>query len=98
MLDRTANQPTHSGEDGVATDLGGIADCTCVAGSRLCGRSVTSLANDTPAELDEGHTWAALDMEAKHTPSVVRASPHYFNTLAEIDLLADVIDRGRFPS
>jgi hypothetical protein len=43
VLDRTANQPTRSGEDGVATDLGGIAECTCVAGSRLCGQSVTSL-------------------------------------------------------
>jgi selenocysteine lyase/cysteine desulfurase len=56
-------------------------------------------ANDTPAELNEGHTWAALDMEAKHTPSVVRASPHYFNTLEQIDLLADVIDHlTRSPS
>jgi selenocysteine lyase/cysteine desulfurase len=38
-------------------------------------------------------TWAALDMEAKRTPSVVRASPHYFNTLDEVENLAEVIDQ-----
>ena len=35
--------------------------------------------------------WAALDMDAKHTPTVVRASPHYFNTDAELDRLVDVV-------
>ena len=29
--------------------------------------------------------WAALDMHAKGTPSVVRASPHYFNTEIEVE-------------
>lgn len=36
--------------------------------------------------------WAALDMDAKHTPTVVRASPHYFNTEAELDRLAEIVD------
>jgi cysteine desulfurase / selenocysteine lyase len=36
-------------------------------------------------------TWAALDLHAKGTPSVVRASPHYFNTEAEVDRLVDVV-------
>jgi selenocysteine lyase/cysteine desulfurase len=36
-------------------------------------------------------TWAAIDMEAKQTPSVVRASPHYFNTDDELDRLVDVV-------
>jgi len=31
-------------------------------------------------------------MDAKQTPAVVRASPHYFNTTADIDRLADVVD------
>lgn len=35
--------------------------------------------------------WAALDMGAKGLRSVVRASPHYFNTEAEIDRLIEVI-------
>lgn len=37
-------------------------------------------------------TWAALDMDAKHTPTVVRAAPHYFNTTIEIDRLVSVVD------
>jgi len=35
--------------------------------------------------------WAALDMDAKETPLVVRASPHYFNTDADLDRLVDVV-------
>jgi len=37
-------------------------------------------------------TWAAIDMDAKGTPAVVRASPHYFNTTAELERLAAVVD------
>ena len=36
-------------------------------------------------------TWAALDMEAKGLTSVVRASPHYFNTDAELDHLIETV-------
>ena len=35
--------------------------------------------------------WAALDMDAKHLATVVRASPHYFNTTEEIDRLVEVV-------
>lgn len=35
--------------------------------------------------------WAALDMDAKRTPMVVRASPHYFNTDDDIVRLVDVV-------
>jgi selenocysteine lyase/cysteine desulfurase len=38
-------------------------------------------------------TYAAFDMEAKGLRSVVRASPHYFNTDEEIDRLLEVVDR-----
>ncbi len=42
--------------------------------------------------------WSALDMHAKHTESVVRASPHYFNTDDDLDRLIAVtarLARGR---
>ena len=35
--------------------------------------------------------WAALDMDAKVFATVVRASPHYFNTTEEIDRLVEVV-------
>jgi cysteine desulfurase / selenocysteine lyase len=35
--------------------------------------------------------WAALDMDAKRTPMVVRASPHYFNTDDDLARLVDVV-------
>ncbi len=36
---------------------------------------------------------ARLDMERRHLDAVVRASPHYFNTEAEIDALVLAVDR-----
>jgi cysteine desulfurase / selenocysteine lyase len=38
-------------------------------------------------------TWAALDMHAKGLTQVVRASPHYFNTEAELDRLLSVVSQ-----
>ncbi|MGD0394473.1 MAG: aminotransferase class V-fold PLP-dependent enzyme [Acidimicrobiales bacterium] len=35
--------------------------------------------------------WARLDMSAPNPASVVRASPHYYNTEAELDRLVDVV-------
>ncbi len=35
--------------------------------------------------------WALLDMTAPRPTSVVRASPHYYNTDAELDRLVDVV-------
>ena len=35
--------------------------------------------------------WATLDMDAKGLDQVVRASPHYFNTEAELDKLVGVV-------
>jgi cysteine desulfurase / selenocysteine lyase len=35
--------------------------------------------------------WATLDMQAKGLQTVVRASPHYFNTESEIDRLVTVV-------
>lgn len=35
--------------------------------------------------------WAALDMDAKRTPTVVRASPHVFNTDDDLARLVDVV-------
>jgi selenocysteine lyase/cysteine desulfurase len=35
--------------------------------------------------------WAALDMDAKGLPEVVRASPHYFNTEDELDRLVATV-------
>jgi selenocysteine lyase/cysteine desulfurase len=37
--------------------------------------------------------WAALDMGAKGLTSVVRVSPHYFNTERELEQLVDVVDQ-----
>ena len=54
-----------------------VVDAAAAAGVRI--NEVTS-------------TWAALDMEAKGLRSVVRASPHYFNTEAELALLGEVVD------
>ena len=36
-------------------------------------------------------TWAALGMHAKGLTQVVRASPQYFNTEAELDRLLEVV-------
>lgn len=36
---------------------------------------------------------ARLDMERRHLEAVVRASPHYFNTEAEVDALVAAVDR-----
>lgn len=36
-------------------------------------------------------TWAAIDMDAKQTPTVVRASPHYFNTATDLARLTEVV-------
>jgi cysteine desulfurase len=54
---------------------------------------VTSAANAGITINASTATWAALDMHAKSTPAVVRASPHYFNTEAELDQLADVVEQ-----
>ena len=40
-------------------------------------------------------SWAALDMDAKDLRSVVRASPHYFNTEDELERLVHVVDQLR---
>ena len=38
-------------------------------------------------------SFARLDMSAPHPAAVVRASPHYYNTEAELDRLVDVVSR-----
>jgi selenocysteine lyase/cysteine desulfurase len=38
-------------------------------------------------------TSTLLDALARHLPTVVRASPHYYNTEEEIDLMIDAISR-----
>ena len=35
--------------------------------------------------------WARLDMSAPNPASVVRASPHYYNTEAELDRLVEAV-------
>jgi cysteine desulfurase / selenocysteine lyase len=40
-------------------------------------------------------SWSSLDMEAKGLDSVVRASPHYFNTTDEVDQLLDLVQTMR---
>ena len=35
--------------------------------------------------------WARLDMVAPNPVAVVRASPHYYNTEAELDRLVEVV-------
>ena len=35
--------------------------------------------------------WAILDMEAKRAQSAVRISPHYYNTVAEVDAVVDAL-------
>jgi len=72
--------------------------------ARRCGIVTFTVRDVSPADVvaaastagvtinESTATWAALDMDAKQTPAVVRASPHYFNTTADIDRLADVVD------
>lgn len=71
--------------------------------ARRCGIVTFTVDGSTPAEVvaaaeradvtinESTATWAALDMEAKRTPSVVRASPHYFNTVDDLERLVDVV-------
>ena len=86
--------------DGLAS-IGGVE--VRDTAERRCGIVTFTVAGVSPADVvaaaaaasviinESTAVWAALDMDAKHTPSVVRASPHYFNTEDEVDRLVDVV-------
>jgi cysteine desulfurase/selenocysteine lyase len=73
--------------------------------ARRCGIvtfTVAGVEPDTVVDVADRHgisinastaPWAALDMDAKGLGSVVRASPHYFNTEGELERLVAVIDQ-----
>jgi cysteine desulfurase / selenocysteine lyase len=73
--------------------------------ARRCGIvtfTVAGVEPDTVVDVADRHgisinastaPWAALDMDAKGLGSVVRASPHYFNTESELERLVDVVDQ-----
>ena len=75
--------------------------------ARRCGIvtfTVAGVEPDTVVDVADRHgisinastaPWAALDMDAKGLGSVVRASPHYFNTEGELERLVDVVDQLR---
>ncbi len=72
-------------------------------GARQCGIVTFTSARATPTEVSEAasaagiNVWvsdapaARLDMTPPNPASVVRASPHYFNTGAELDRLVDQV-------
>jgi cysteine desulfurase / selenocysteine lyase len=66
--------------------------------------TVAGVEPDTVVEIADRHeitinastaSWAALDMHAKELVSVVRASPHYFNTEEELERLVHVVGQLR---
>ncbi len=65
----------------VTFTVGGVPPAGVVAAASASGITINQSTS----------TWAAIDMDAKRTPAVVRASPHYFNTTSEIDRLAAVV-------
>ena len=72
-------------------------------GVRRSGIVTFTVEGTTPAAVAAGATaagvnvsvseapWARLDMVAPNPPSVVRASPHYYNTEDELERLTDVV-------
>ncbi len=74
-------------------------------GLRRCGIVTFTSARATPIEIKERASaagvnlsvteapWARLDMAPPHPTTVVRASPHYYNTDVELDLLMEVVAR-----
>jgi cysteine desulfurase/selenocysteine lyase len=81
-LDGVVVRDTAARRCGIVTfTVDGVAPADVVTAAARAGVTI----NESTA------TWSALDMEAKHTPSVVRASPHYFNTVEELDRLVDVV-------
>jgi len=66
----------------VTFTVSGVSSADVVAAASTAGVVV----NESTA------TWAALDMDAKQTPTVVRASPHYFNTTLELDRLVQAVE------
>lgn len=74
------DHPFRSG--GIVTfSVPGIEPMVAVAAARLRGINIDT--STAPS--------ARLDMEPKRLDQVVRASPHYYNTEAEVDLLIDVV-------
>lgn len=65
----------------VTFTVGGVAPAGVVAAASAVGVTINQSTSN----------WAAIDMDAKRTAAVVRASPHYFNTTADIDRLAAVV-------
>ena len=67
----------------VTFTLAGVAPTVVVEAAASSGITISS----------STATWAALDMAAKGIDEVVRVSPHYFNTEAELDELLRVVRR-----
>jgi cysteine desulfurase/selenocysteine lyase len=94
--------------DTLRDGLGGIDGVTVHdTAARRCGIVTFTVAGFEPSTIVEAADrheitinastapWAALDMHSKGLDSVVRASPHYFNTEQELERLIDVVGQLR---
>ena len=102
-LDAIAGRVTHLAER-LRGALGGVEGAAVHdGGTRRSGIVTFTLDGASPPAVAEAASaagvnlsvseapWARLDMAAPNPTSVVRASPHYYNTEAELDQLIDVV-------
>jgi selenocysteine lyase/cysteine desulfurase len=81
--------------DGVAVHDGGRSRCGIVTFTSTRASPVEVKERASTAGVNVSVTeapWARLDMAPPHPTSVVRASPHYYNTESELDRLLEVVD------
>jgi selenocysteine lyase/cysteine desulfurase len=81
--------------DGVAVHDGGRSRCGIVTFTSTRASPVEVKERASTGGVNVSVTeapWARLDMAPPHPTSVVRASPHYYNTESELDRLLEVVD------
>jgi cysteine desulfurase / selenocysteine lyase len=88
-IDTIAERVVHLGER-LRTDLGAIDGVDIHDGGVDRSGIVTFTSAHINVSVSEA-PWARLDMAAPNPGAVVRASPHYYNTEAELDRLVDVV-------
>ena len=69
----------------------GIVTFTVAGAAPAVGGRAAAAAAGINVSVSEA-PWARLDMAAPNPTSVVRASPHYYNTDDELDRLVEVVD------
>ncbi len=108
-IDAIAGRVDHLGEQlrQRLVETGGVA--VHDGGVRRCGIVTFTVADTDPAAVAAAASaagvnvsvseapWARLDMTAPHPTAVVRASPHYYNTEAELDRLVGIVESMSIP-